>query len=232
MALTASMRRGVLIASGLMTFGIASTLILGLTDSDLDWTSRFYMGCDRTNHWPATKTEPFAFLYKYGEIPGVALGIIGLLGYLLVRLGKCDKSYSKPFLIVFLCVILGPGLLVNGLFKEFWGRPRPADLSRFGSTEQYRQFWDPGGPGSGKSFVCGHCAIAFSTCSTIAFYPLHPVAASIGLGAGLIYGSLVSLTRLAQGGHFSTDIIWSAVIVLTLIVVLYYFVFRIPEMDE
>ena len=232
MFLTYSIKRGVTILCLLMALGFVSSVMISLTDTDLSVASRFYVACDRSNSWPAGKSHPFGFLYRYGEIPGIAMGILALAGYALIRIGRLDRRYAKPFLVVILSVILGPGLVVNGILKEFWGRPRPADLQRFGSTEQYRHFWDPGGKGTGKSFVCGHCAIAFSTCSVIAFYPIHSVAASVGLGAGLVYGGVVSLTRIVQGGHFTTDVVWSAVITLSIITILYYFIFRIPDQGD
>lgn len=230
--MTDSRKRGVWTLCYLMAFGIISSVVITLTDADLSVASRFYVGCDRSNPWPAGKNQPFVFLYRYGEIPGIALGIMALGGYALIRVGRMDRRYGRPFLVIMLSVILGPGLAVNGILKEFWGRPRPADLQRFGATEQYRHFWDPGGRGTGKSFVCGHCSIAFSTCSVIAFYPIYPVAASVGLGAGLVYGGFVSLARIVQGGHFTTDVVWSAVISLSIIMILYYFVFRIPDQGD
>jgi len=38
---------------------------------------------------------------------------------------------------VTLLYILGPGILVNGLLKEFWGRARPADIAEFGGTRTF-----------------------------------------------------------------------------------------------
>lgn len=222
-------RRGAKIIIGLLSVGFFVTVLIGFSDSDLAWTSLFYMSEGSDTPWGKGKFWLFSILYKYGEIPGVALAVISFLFYLLCKFGYISPKYKKPLMVIILTVILGPGLVVNGLLKEYWGRPRPVDIKDFGSTEQYRHFWNPGGRGYGKSFVCGHCAIAFSTCSIIAFYPIHPVLASIGFGAGLVYGVTVSLARISQGGHFTTDTIWSAVIVMALITVLYYFVFRIPD---
>lgn len=232
MVFSSSKARGIVIISGLMIFGLIVSLSVGLTNSDLSVVSSFYMPCDKNNVWPAGKAEPFHFLYKYGEIPGIVLAVLALFALVLVRIGKIQKLYSRPLLVVILTVVLGPGLVVNGILKEHWGRNRPADLQMFGGSEQYRHFWNPGGTGTGKSFVCGHCAIAFSTCSVIAFYPIHPLGASVGLAIGLVYGGLVSLARIAQGGHFPTDVIWSAVIILTIITCLYYFILKIPDQKQ
>ncbi len=222
-------RRGALVVSGLWIIGFFGAFVIGLSDSDLVWTSWFYVSDGDDGSWATGKTPLFSMLYKYGEFPGIALAALSLAGCLMVKLGRLDRRYTRPFLVIILTVILGPGLVVNGILKEHWGRPRPADLKQFGASEQYRHFWNPGGSGCGKSFVCGHCAIAFSTCSVVALYPIHPVTASVGLVSGMLYGVLMSLARISQGGHFSTDAIWSAVVVLSLIAILYYFVFRIPE---
>ena len=221
--------RGALVILGIWILGFFGAFVIGVSNSDLAWTTWFYVSGGDDGSWMTGKTPVFSTLYKYGEIPGIALATLSLAGCLLVKLGRLNRRYTRPFLVIILTVILGPGLVVNGILKEHWGRPRPADLKQFGSTEQYRHFWNPGGRGCGKSFVCGHCAIAFSTCSVVALYPIHPVVASVGLVSGMLYGLLMSLARISQGGHFSTDAVWSAVIVLSLITVLYYFVFRIPE---
>ena len=221
--------RGAVVVCGLWILGVCGAFLIGLSDSDLAWTSHFYHSDGNADSWSTGKNVLFSALYKYGELPGIILAVLSTLGCLMIRLGRMDRRYTRPFLVIILTVILGPGLVVNGILKEHWGRPRPADLQQFGATEHYRHFWNPGGRGCGKSFVCGHCAIAFSTCSVVALYPIHPVVASAGLVTGIVYGVLMSLARISQGGHFSTDAVWSATIVLSLIAFLYYFVFRIPE---
>jgi len=132
-------------------------------------------------------------------------------------------------MVVVLTFALGPGLIVNGLLKEFWGRPRPADLAMFGGSAQYRAVWPPAGPGAGKSFSSGHVATAFALCSGASFYSLHPSLSGAALVVGLSYGLLMGLARIAQGGHFPTDVLWSGVIVLSVLTWLHFLVLRIPE---
>jgi hypothetical protein len=37
------------------------------------------------------------------------------------------------------------GLLVNGVLKEHWGRPRTIDVAQFGGIEHFVAWWDPRG---------------------------------------------------------------------------------------
>ncbi len=98
-----------------------------------------------------------------------------------------------------------------------------------GGDREYRRVWEPQGPGQGRSFTCGHCAMGYSVASVVAFYPLHPVISVIGLTGGIAFGTAAGIARLVQGGHFPTDIVWSGVLILMLIAALYYLVLRIPE---
>ena len=40
---------------------------------------------------------------------------------------------------------LAPGLLVNVLLKDHWGRSRPIDVTQFGGDERFVAWWDPRG---------------------------------------------------------------------------------------
>jgi membrane-associated PAP2 superfamily phosphatase len=73
--------------------------------------------------------------------------------------------------------------------------------------------------------------MAFSISSAAAFYPYHPVLSIIALATGIAYGIVMGIARMAQGGHFPTDVLWSGIIVLSIVAALYYLVFRIPEHD-
>ncbi len=220
------------IISALFALGIAGTVLLDVTGKDFAWTGAFYDWGSPHEGWMSARWTPWALLYDYGELPGIVLAVVGLTGCVAARLGKVPQQYAKPCLVVVLTVILGPGLLVNGILKNNWGRPRPQDVAAFGGQAAYRTVSEPGGPGMGKSFPCGHCSMGFSFASGAAFFPYHPVIGVGSLVAGIAFGTLLGFARIAQGGHFPTDVLWSGVLVLMLIAGLYYFVFRIPEVSE
>ena len=84
----------------------------------------------------------------------------------------------------------------------------------------------------GKSFPSGHGSMAYSVASAAAFYPYHPVVAVGALVGGIAFGTLTGAARMAQGGHFATDVLWSGIIVFVVIATLYYLVFRIPDRED
>jgi len=190
---------------------LAITAAFGATGADLAVASYFYVpGAG----WPQGHDEPWSFLYRYGHIPGFVLaavaGAVFALSFVIERFRR-DRT-AALFIVVFLA--LGPGLVVNTVFKDHWGRPRPADIEQFGGTEAYRHAWDPGRPGQGRSFPSGHAAIGFFLMAP--FFVLRsraPGWALKVLATGVLYGGLMGLGRMIQGGHFLTDIIWSGVLV-------------------
>lgn len=204
----------------------AFTVALNAAGADLAIAALFYKpGAG----WPQGSSEPWASLYHYGNIPAFLLAAIGgavfVLSFFLERL-RPDRR-AALFVLVFL--IAGPGLVVNTFFKDHWGRPRPADIVQFGGTETYRPFWSPGEPGQGRSFPSGHAAVGFFLMAP--FFVLRrraPGWARRALAAGILYGLLMGLARMIQGGHFLTDVIWSGVLVYLAGLALYH-LFRLDR---
>jgi lipid A 4'-phosphatase len=227
-----SRNRGLIIILGLLILGVAGTAILDAAGWDLDWVSRFYTPGGARGGWTHGREQPWGFLYDYGEIPPLVLATAALALYVAVKLGKARRQYAKSCLVVILTVALGPGLLVNGILKPYWGRPRPADITAMGGTQEYRKVWMPAGVNGGKSFPCGHCSMGFSLSSGAAFYPFHPVLSVCALAGGIAYGGLLGVTRIIQGGHFPTDVLWAGILMLMLLATLYYLVFRVPEQTD
>jgi membrane-associated PAP2 superfamily phosphatase len=64
------------------------------------------------------------------------------------------------------------------------------------------------------------------------FFLQNPLAAWTVVALGMTYGSLLGFGRLAQGGHFLTDVIWSFVLVYVLMALVYYFMFRVPNTQK
>jgi len=218
-----------LIIFGLLGSGIIGTVLMDAFNADLSWTAAFYREGGSNEGWIYGRSAPWSWLYDYGEIPTFILVAAALAIFTASRFGRVAEAYRKPCLVVILTVIIGPGILVNGLFKGCWGRPRPAEISAFGGVWDFRTPAQPGVLGRGKSFTCGHCAMAFAVASGVAVHPLHPGAALLFLVSGLAYGAVMGVARMAQGGHFPTDVLWSGVIVLVVLTALYYLVLKIPD---
>jgi membrane-associated PAP2 superfamily phosphatase len=206
--------------------------ILEVSGADIGLTNCFFTAGGTNGGWPLGASSPWKQLYGYGEYSVVAFALYALVLLIVSWKGWVRRAYIKPALVVILTVIIGPGILVNGILKEYWGRPRPVDTIEFGGQQQYRRVLQPGTPGNGKSFTCGHCAMAFSLVSGAAFFPLHPSAAVTTVAVGTAYGIIMGIARIAQGGHYPTDVLWSGIFVSVVVVFLYYFVFRIPELGR
>jgi hypothetical protein len=135
--------------------------------------------------------------------------------------------------LLILTVALGPGLLVNGVLKDHWGRPRPHQTLELGGTRPYLPPLALGEPGLGKSFPCGHSSAGYLLA---VFFPIwlrrRPRLATLALVGALAVGTVLGLGRMGAGDHFLSDVIWSAVIAYGVAFVLYYFVLRIPERED
>ncbi len=225
-------RIGLVILTFLGLSALATSLIIHIYGLDLRIAKSLHDSSLGEIGWLTGKASPWIQFYRYGEYPAVIMAILAFAIFLLAKAGKFPAIYTKSCLVVVLTVILGPGLVVNGILKNCWGRPRPADTISFGGTSPDRNFLNPGGPGAGKSFVCGHCANAFAVSSGVAFFPFHPGIAGFLFGAGLALGTLGSFARMAQGGHYLSDVVWSGFIVLSIIVWLYFCIFKILAVER
>lgn len=119
------------------------------------------------------------------------------------RLSEPRPLYSLTALAAFLA---GPGLLVNLLLKEHWGRPRPVSTDIFGGDLPFV----PAGQwsdacASNCSFVSGEASAVFWL---ICLIPLLP-ARWRRRGAPLIVAIAVFTAglRVAFGGHYLSDVV-------------------------
>jgi hypothetical protein len=135
-------------------------------------------------------------------------------------------------LLILLCVAIGPGLIVNAVLKDHWGRPRPRQIVEFGGRHPYAPPLLPVGA-HGKSFPCGHCSVGYLYgIGWWAWHRRHPRLAALSLATGLTLGTLLGLGRMAAGGHFLSDAVWAGLIALGVAHALYYYVMRIPARED
>lgn len=186
---------------------LALTLVFRLSDLDLSFARTFYV--DGAG-WVDKDFWLWELLLEAGMIPGLLIGLGGLV-CLAAGCRKPDlKRYRRASLFLVLLLLIGPGLLVNTVFKDNWGRPRPKQVVEFGGSLPFLPVWERGHAEEGKSFASGHAAIGFYTCAP--FFVLRrrrQRAALLTLVAGTAYGLLMGVGRMAQGGHFASDVLWA-----------------------
>jgi membrane-associated PAP2 superfamily phosphatase len=126
---------------------------------------------------------------------------------------------ARAALLLALSMALAPGLLVNGVLKEYWGRPRPVHVETFGGKDVFSPWYSTDGTCPGNcSFVSGEGSLGFWMLApaSLAPAPLRPVA----VGAALAFGMAAGGLRIAFGGHFFTDTVFSALLTILVIVAL------------
>jgi lipid A 4'-phosphatase len=200
---------------------LLSALLATLVDIDPRLSGYFY---DPTaaQQWFLKTAVPWIWLYQYGEWPALVLAIGAAVvwgGSLCCRSWVC---YRRACALIVLAVMLGPGLLVNGVFKPLWGRPRPVQAALFGGSQPYQHWWQPGPIGGGRSFPSGHAAMGYVLVLGTCLVPRRRSAWLPGLvlGGALTYGSLVGVARIIQGGHFLSDVLWSGSLMCFLVATL------------
>ncbi|MDQ5769667.1 phosphatase PAP2 family protein [Thiothrix subterranea] len=207
---------------------VASTVVFWLSDWDLQIAQSFR----RADHWLLDYFPLWKILF-YDGVKIIAMVV--LFGSLLaILIGSLRQQYRLRLaaIYVLLVFLLGPGLLVNTVFKDHWGRPRPVQVAELGGQERYVP---PGYfvvNGEGRSFPSGHSSIGFAF---VAFWFLwrerKPQWARLALAFSVTLGAVIGVTRMAAGGHFLSDVMWSAWVVLFAAWLLYYPLMRMAERD-
>lgn len=196
------------------------TVVCRLTDLDM----AFQRGLYRAGQgWVHSDFWLWQLLYKAGMVPGLLIGLAGMVCLLAGFKVRSLWRYWRPSLFLFLLLAIGPGLLVNSVFKENWGRPRPRQVVEFGGDMPFLPVWQKGVAGEGNSFASGHASIGFYTLAP--FFVLrrrNRFWARVALAAGMTYGALMGAGRMVQGGHFFSDVVWAWGFVFLSGVTLYY----------
>ncbi len=195
---------------------VACTVPFWLGDLDIRAAAHFHrsapfeLGYDAS--WPLGNQQPYKALYAFGSALSWLIVLASILAFAVPRWRR-HPLVRKMALTSLATVALGTGLLVNGIGKDYTGRPRPRTLQEFGGQAQYRPPLDLGTPGVGKSFPCGHCSVGFA----VGAIGLTVMAARPTLGVAIIVGSFllggaIGSARMAAGAHFLSDVLWSGIL--------------------
>ena len=136
----------------------------------------------------------------------VVCAILGLMRFLPWRLPSI-----RPRAAIFLTVsmLVGPGLLVNVAMKPHWGRPRPYEITQFGGTLPFVNWWDPNGAcDSNCSFISGEASTAAWMFGPAMLVPMPW--RTVAIAAAAAFTLFISTLRVMAGGHFFTDVLFGA----------------------
>ena len=202
-------------AAAVLVVLVLGTALLCGTTLDLDISGLFH---DADAGFHLEFKQPWVSLYYFTEVAAITVALC-FVPILIVTLWKDSwRIHRRPAAFIVLLMLLGPGLLVNGLLKPYWGRPRPRAVVDFGGRYEYRPVWSPDFGAPGASFPSGHAAAGFFAMAP--YFMLRRSrqkrAARVWLVGGLAFGLITGLCRIVQGGHFASDVLWSAGIVCLL----------------
>ena len=196
------MREALLVTSLL----VIVTVIIAASGADLAISSLFCL----QGKWPIGNLFPWKALYQINVYPALILAGTGLLASLGSLKWPSWRIWAKGGVFLALLLALGPGLVVNGLFKEGWGRPRPREIIQFEGKQLFLQPWQKGLSGGGRSFPSGHASVAFYMLSPYFIYrQRNKRRARFWLAGGVVFGICMSIARITQGGHFLSDTLWA-----------------------
>lgn len=150
-----------------------------------------------------------------------------LLGFLLPHL----KPQRRLLLFLSLALTLAPLAVV--LLKAASARHCPWSLQEYGGFARHLSLFDAAPPdfSPGHCFPGGHAAAGFCL---LAFYFAglalgNRRLARAGLWGGLTAGMALGLVRVAQGAHFLSHILWSALVCWLVILALYLAIMGTPK---
>ena len=198
----------------------ASLPSLDLWVSSLFWSTEegFYLA----------QADSLKQLRAIGYHAYTAMAVLALIGALLAL--KHIKLLTIPgsvWLFLVGVYLFGPGLLVHSILKAHWGRARPVATTEFGGDLLFTPPFEIAAQCVANcSFVSGEAAGA--TAFAIAAYVLTRFVRSSALRRTL-FGSALSLAvagallRVVFGGHFLSDVIFSALFVSLIAVGLSFF---------
>jgi lipid A 4'-phosphatase len=172
--------------------------------------------------FPLSGTVFFEALHFIAHAGSRLLGL-ALLVFLIVSASQNKPTLgldTKAWLFLFLGLLLGPALVVNGVFKDHWGRARPREVTEFGGQLHF----SPAGSIQNEchhncSFVSGDGSFGFFLPAFA--YVVAPARSRRYFWGGIGAGILFSFSRIAVGAHFLSDVLFAAFFTQGIVAVLH-----------
>ena len=188
-------------------FAICSIFFIVWPQSDISVSSIFY---DGFGFFPLNENWLVKTVYKGVPWFGRFIFLISLtvIFIAVVAPARISRRHWRRAASMAVVVVLGIGLLVHAVLKDGMGRPRPKDVEIFAGATSFVPVFTPSQfCATNCSFVSGHAAVGFSLMS-LGMLGVRS-RRNFWFVTGIITGSLIGFVRIAQGGHFLSDVIFS-----------------------
>ena len=206
---------------------IVSGVFLIVPQLDVWFTGLFY---DPETGFPAKRMPILRALRDLNNVV-ITVVVATLFASIVLKLALPEQpSLIRPQASTFILstLLVGNGLVVNGLFKSFSGRPRPASVEQFGGDLPFLNLWDLTGPCPRNcSFVSGEGSSAFWVFAIWMVAPAHIRRATFV--PAIVYVVAISANRIAFGAHFLSDVLMSWGVMALVIAVAWRFLMQNPS---
>ena len=174
---------------------------------------RFFLG----NWWPNL------VIYELVELTSWSVAIAFGLWTLARALRPLRRFHIRSSAMVYiaLSLILGPGIVTNTIIKDHMGRARPSQIVEFGGTKQFTPAPLPADQcRKNCSFVSGHAATGFFL-ATFVFMMAPGLRRKAAFAGVIATGTVIGVSRMAEGAHFLSDVVFAGFINIGVAWVLY-----------
>lgn len=206
-------------------FASASIVFLLWPELDIAAQRPFY----REGEGFFLRNNPIVF-FIHEAVPWVVrLIVLGVVAACVWHRWQKRSLAGRQAAYLLLSLVLGPGLLVNTVFKDQWGRARPSQIVEFGGDKSHTPPLVPAANCERNcSFVSGHASVGFYFYSLAFIYPRFRRRI---LAGATVAGAGIGLVRMMEGGHFLSDVIFCGLIVYFTAYALHAAMFssRVPE---
>lgn len=135
----------------------------------------------------------------------VGFGAIAFFGRRLLGLG------FAPWMFLALCVVMGPGVVTNLLFKDNWGRARPVQIEEFGGAKKFTPAFTRSDQCERNcAFVSGEASNFFIIGFALALLAEPSRRRRLFL-VGIAAGAFAGLIRIGAGAHFLSDVVFAGI---------------------
>jgi len=201
---------------------LASLVFFAFPGIDTRVSGWFYVAGEG---FPAAGSDLLNAIRNFGRDTTRLLGI-GIVVLLLATLLLPRRMPLPPRATVFLTLslLLGPLVLVDFTMKEIWGRARPRDILDFGGAFDFSRAWEFASNCSGNcSFVSGEASASIWLVA-LAFVAPRRWRFPVGLAA-FAFALVMSVNRIAFGGHFLSDVVLAWMLTLLVVVLVHMIVY-------